>query len=91
MDKHTTVSSNGRSVRVVRRTISDSRRTQQAGSASSVERDCPPAPLVGLVGLADLAEIDARVRRLTIRDDDAADNKNDLLRMLGRLKKRFRA
>jgi hypothetical protein len=88
MDKHTTVSSNGRSVRVVRRTISDSRRTQQAGSASSVERDCPPAPLVGL---ADLAEIDARVRRLTIRDDDAADNKNDLLRMLGRLKKRFRA
>jgi len=88
MDTHTLIAINGRSVRVVRRSPSrDSRRTPAAGSPIRVERDCPPAPLVGL---ADLTEIDARVRRLTVRDEDSADIKIDLRRLIGRLKKRFR-
>jgi len=84
-EPQTILDSNGRSVRVVRRTPSDSRRAQ-AGSPSRVEHPCPPAHLVGL---ADLEEIASLVRRLTVRDHADSDIKADTLRMIGRLKKRF--
>lgn len=86
MDDHQTLAIKGRSVRVVRRAISDSRRVQ-AGSPSRVEHDSQPA--AHLVGLGDLEEIASRVRRLTVRDESSSDIKLDLQRMIGRLKKRF--
>jgi len=86
MQQHNITDQNGRSVIVVRRTHSDSRRAP-AGSPPRVEHVCQPAPLVGL---ADLDEIAGRVRRLTVIDEASADVKLDCLRMIGRLKKRFR-
>ena len=85
--QHSTITDpNGRSVSVVRRTHSDSRRTQ-AGSPPRVEHVCQHA--APLVGLADLEEIASRVRRLTVHDERSADIKIDTLRMIGRMKKRF--